>query len=107
MSRPRYWWYGNVKREVQHYNESLQKKQPAYVAQVKAVDKALADTATMQDGEKRIYAVREVLIERRKSIISVAMEYNYHENVIRLWISDFIRLVGAYRGYEGRKKVDK
>ncbi len=73
----------------------------------KAIDDALTETATLENGDLRVRAVKIVYIDKLYGKYSYEMacdELNYCKRVISTWLSDFIQLVGKNLGMTNAKK---
>lgn len=96
--KPKYWWYGIVKKQIMMY-----KKSPADTLQAGILEKAMRDanreTKKLPNGDLRLKAVNDVLIEQKRTYDGVSMELNYSERVIRNWVNSYINLVGKKAGY--------
>lgn len=98
MSRPKYYWYGIVKKmimELPDMNDgSLQTAimKNAYVS-------ALEETLHMPNGELRMKAIREILIEKTKTYQGVGMEIGYEWHTVQNWIRSFVNMVGKKAGF--------
>ena len=99
MGKPKYYWYGSVKKMIMHSSnvkkdESLQ----AYIFK-KAIEEATRETLKLPNGKKRMQAVNEILIKQTKTYDGVASELNYEQRTIQSWITSFVNLVGKKAGY--------
>lgn len=103
MSNPRNWWYTDVKRAVMHYPKYKDRTEPEYKRYQEAIAKALHDVQQMPNADERMRAIDDVLFNQTKTIEGVALELHYSWRVVQNWITEFINLVGAYKGYERRK----
>lgn len=103
MSRPRHWWYTDVKRAVMHLGKYRDKTEPEYIRYKEAIGEALKDVEKMANAAERLQAIDDILFKQTKTIDGVAMDMNYSRRIVQYWINDFINSVGAYKGYEKRK----
>lgn len=100
MSNPKNWWYGNVKRAVMEspkYRDSQQAECQRYI---EAIDRALDDVKEMPNADERLYAIDEILFRQTRTIDGVALKLSYSWRVVQNWITEFINLVGKYKGFE-------
>ena len=97
MSRPRHWWYSDVKRAVMHLSKYKDKTEPEYVRYREAINNALKDVQKMSNAAERLQAIDDILFKQTKTIDGVAMDMNYSRRIIQYWIGDFINLVGEYK----------
>ena len=99
MSRPKFYWFGIVKKEIT--TPAIQKNPHSKQAKLysKAIQEAHDQTLQMDRGADRIKAVELVLIKQTHTYAGVSMELHYSERLIQRWISDFIYLVGKKVGY--------
>ena len=65
----------------------------------KAIKDALNETARLPQGDLRIIAIKEILIEKTKTIEGVSQELFYGEHTVQNWIISFIKLVGRKAGF--------
>lgn len=100
MSHPRHWWYTDVKRAVMHSPSFQHKTQPEYQRYREAIDKALEDVSKMNNAEERMFAIEEILFKKTLTIDGVALRLNYSWRVVQNWITEFVNLVGKYKGFE-------
>lgn len=103
MSNPRHWWYSDVKRAVMHSPKYRNKPQPEYQRYIEAIDKALDDVKQMTNSDERMLAIDQILLSQTRTIDGVALELNYSWRVVQNWITEFINLVGKYKGFEGEE----
>ena len=65
----------------------------------KAIDDALEETKRKPNGAERIYAIDQILFKKRMTYTKASQTMFYHENVIKGWIRDFVKLVGKNAGF--------
>lgn len=99
MSRPKFYWFGIVKREIM--TPATQKNPHSKQTKLynKAIQDACGQTLQMDRGADRIKAVELILIKQTHTYAGASMELHYSERLIQRWISDFIYLVGKKVGY--------
>lgn len=98
MSKPRYYWYNTVKGLI---------KKSKYVTDISlqstilntAMLQAEIETRKLPNGDLRMYAVRELLIDQNSTIERVCDEVNYQERTVQSWISSYVNMVGKKAGY--------
>lgn len=98
MSRPKHYWYINVKRMLGHMKKFT--GSPQEIDFVKAYKKAIDETRKMPDGELRIKCIEGVLVNHTMTVISASMEVGYSERTVQGWINRFVNTVGKYDGYK-------
>ena len=99
MSRPRYYWYSNVKNMIMK-NDILENDRSLQASILRyAIEEALDDTEKLPHGEERIKAINDVLFKKTKTYESVAREFHYEQRTIQGWITSFVKLVGKKAGY--------
>lgn len=99
MSRPKYYWYGIVKKMIMNYSQIKNEKSIQTSIFVNAIERALEETKSMENGNLRIEAVNKVLFEKKKTVGGVAMDIHYSERTVVGWTSDFIKLCGKNAGF--------
>lgn len=99
MSRPKYWWYSNVKRAIMNADRYKNSEVPEQLHYILAIEKAKGDVAEMEDGAYRLKAIDDVLIKHYKTIDGAAFELHYSRRTIQRWLNDFIYKVGKYKGF--------
>ena len=99
MSRPKYYWYGIVKKMIMRYPQIKEEKSIQTSIFVNAIEKALKETKEMENGDTRIEAISKLLFENKKTVGGVSMEMHYSERKIVGWTSDFIKLCGKNAGF--------
>ena len=99
MSRPRYYWYGNVKKMIMKH-DILENDRSLQASILRfAIEEAMDETAKLPHGEERIQAIDDILFKNEKSYESVAREFHYEQRTIQGWITSFVNLVGKKAGY--------
>lgn len=99
MSRPKYYWYGIVKKMIMRYpqyKESNCKQEKQYA---KAIERALEYTGTMELAESRLKAIDLVLFKQTHTAEGAALHLNYERRNIDRWISQFVNRVGKEVGF--------
>ena len=99
MSRPRNYWYGIVCKMIKSSNQ-LENEHTLQSSIFKhAIEDAMAETKKLPNGELRIKAVQDILIEQTKTYEGVAMEVHYDWRTVQNWVNSFVKLVGRKAGY--------
>lgn len=99
MSRPRFYWYGIVKKMVMRYPGLKAEESEMAVLYTAAIEKAIRETESLDNGECRMQAIELVLFKKTHTIDGAAMEVNYSAPSIIKWINKFINEVGRNVGY--------
>lgn len=96
MSRPRYIFYNGLKKLILigYYKTDTQQAHNIY----NAMQTVNAITQSLEDGSDRMRAIEQILIDN-KSYKEVALALNQPESVIKLWVSQYINLVGIKAGF--------
>ncbi len=64
-----------------------------------ALKDAFEETRKLPNGELRIKAVQDILINKTKTYDGVALELYYDRKTIQNWVNSFVNLVGKKAGY--------
>lgn len=99
MSKPRHYWYGNIRRMIMNVPEVLSERTLQATIFQRAYEDAIEETKKLPNGELRIKAVNDVLIKRTKTMEGVALEIHYDYRTVQNWINSFVNLVGKKAGY--------
>lgn len=99
MSRPRYYWYGSVKKMISRYTILAQESSLQSAIFQKAIDISLEETKKLPNGEERVKAIEIILIKQTKTAEGVALEMNYSWRTIQNWITSFVNMVGRNAGF--------
>lgn len=99
MSRPKYWWYGQVRKAIMSYDTLSRDESEMSKRFVEAIDEALAETKALPNGEERIRAVEDILIKQIRTIEGEEGELYYSWRTIQNWLNAFINLVGRKVGF--------
>lgn len=98
MSRPKHYYYGNVKKLIMMSNELPENRiQTAFIKM--AIKDATEETLKLPNGEDRMKAVNDVLIKKIRTIEGEALELHYSWRTVQNWINSFINMVGRNAGY--------
>lgn len=99
MSKPRYSWWGYIKAVIRRY-PSLRDTEVSGVAlrEKEAVRAAVEATEQLDSGADRLLVVDLVFWSRTHTLEGAAMQVHVSERTARRWHTDFIILVGKYRG---------
>lgn len=98
MSRPRHYWYSFVKKMIMSPEIWEDKSLQAAVFR-NAIKDATDETLAFPDGELRMKAVNEILIQKIRTYEGVGQEMNYDARTIQRWINCYVNLVGKKAGY--------
>lgn len=98
MSRPKYYWYGNVKKMVNRY-PLLKAEGEMEKKYIEAIKKALNTTKSLDNGDARIKAIELVYFKKSHTVYGVASELHYSERTIFRWLNGFIYMVGRNVGF--------
>lgn len=99
MSRPRYYWHGIARKMIQRYPMLGEERSMQAAIFRQAIDEALDETAKLPNGELRLAAIKDVLIDQTRTLYGEAAKVNYSEKTVQNWINSFVRLVGKKAGY--------
>lgn len=100
MGKPRFYWYGVVKTMIMQYPRmSINPTSEIEKKFCQAVEKAIADTLKMPDGELRVKAIKEIYFIKTKTAEGVAQEFFYNKRTIQGWTSNFVYKVGKNAGF--------
>lgn len=97
MSKPRYKWYGVIKKLIMteyYLGDTEQARQLK-----KAMDDARKETALLHNGDLRLKAIDLILIDKTMTYEGVAQEVNYEARNVQRWINTYINAVGKKAGY--------
>lgn len=99
MSKPRYSWWGYIKAVIRQY-PSLMDAEVSGVAkrEKEAVRAAVEATEQLDNGADRLMVVDLVFWSRTHTLEGAAMQVHVSERTARRWHTEFIMLVGKYRG---------
>lgn len=98
MSKPKYYWYNIVKGLIKKSKEVKEISLQSTILNT-AMIQAEKETLKLPNGELRMYAVKELLIDNTSTIERVCAEVNYQERTVQGWISSYVNLVGKKAGY--------
>lgn len=106
MSRPKYYWHPLVKKMILVCGKKKYSDIPAEQKYILAIEKAIEQTKQQKNGDYKVQSIKDILLNRTETILSMTFKIGYSEKTIQNWINDFIRLVGFEAGYatEGRTK---
>ncbi len=97
MSRPRYEYYGEVKKRIRGYKKDRPINTIMQGIYDTAIARALDDTLRLPDGEERAKVVEYVLI-KGGSYVEASFRFHYSDSTIARWVSQFVNLVALYSG---------
>jgi len=97
MSRPRYYWYGIVRKQIRLNATIDQSEQSDKIRDaMKATEQ---EFKKLPDGELRLKAVKDILIDNRLTYEGEALEINYSWQTVKGWINSYVNSVGRKAGY--------
>lgn len=100
MSRPRYWWYYNVKQITTRSLRGQISSDTMAGSFVNTCVKAVYErTREREDGDRRCRAVDMAMVKGRYRISGVAMRLHVSERVVVQYISDFVYDVAKEMGF--------
>lgn len=99
MGRPRYYWYGTVKKLIMKYPQISKEKSTQAGIFKNAIDKSFDDTLKLPNGPERVKAIQIILIKQTKTVDGVAMDMNYSWRTVQNWITSFVNMVGRNAGF--------
>lgn len=99
MSKPRNWWYGEVKKWVMRYPKLKDEKSDMAKKFVKAIESTLEETKKLEASEYRLKAIDMVFFRNTHTIDGVAEKIHYSPSQIQRWLNKFINEVGRKAGY--------
>lgn len=97
MSRPRYYWHNMVRKQIQLNRGLSQSEQRDRIRD--AMAETNAELKAMPDGELRLKAVKDILIDNRYTYEGEALEVNYSAKTVKRWINAYVNSVGRKAGY--------
>lgn len=97
--RPKHYWYGVVWKMITLYKKLQSEDSKQAKLMVQAINEAKAETLELPDGELRVKAVDDILIDRIKTYDGVALDVHYSSITVQRWINSFVNLVGKKAGY--------
>lgn len=98
MSKPRYPWYGEVKRRIMEGNWQEPKSFQDYIL-MKAMFEAKKDTEKLPNADIRLEAIEAILERKTSTYNSFGMNKHYDWRTVQNWITSFVNLVGKKAGY--------
>lgn len=101
MSRPRYWWYGYVRKAIIHNICSTQQPPETIqeaIARI-AITKALDDTKQLYRGEERLKLVDLVFRQQKYTAPCAAMVMYISESTATTWMKEFVYTVAKHMGF--------
>ena len=98
MSKPREYYYGDIKKWIMRKDKLPESRLQVNVL-LSAFDEAMAQTAKLDNGELRLKAIEDILINKTKTYIGVAQEIHYDWRTVQNWVTSFVNLVGQLAGF--------
>lgn len=100
MSRPKYYWFGFVKKLLWRYPEQLKIDHStlSYSAIV-AIDKALEETERLPNGAERVELIDLLYFKNAYTLEGAALKLHISTRLAQNWNSHFIYRVGWYMGF--------
>lgn len=102
MSKPKYRWWGYVRRVVRDYPKLKEAKVLTQDErrELEAVEKAIEQTRILRNGDERMALIQRAYWRRGGSPLrDVALHLFISEDTAKKWHGDFIRLVGECWGF--------
>ena len=99
MSKPKHYWYGNVKKLIMSSDQLKKDRTLQATIMLHAIEDATEETLKLPNGQERMRAVDEILIRKTKTIDGVTQELHYEDRTVRGWIQSYVNLVGRKAGY--------
>lgn len=99
MSRPRHYWYGIVRQMIMRSEELKTDKSLQATIFLNAMRDAEEETLKLPNGDLKMKAVRDVLINKTRTYEGVAQDIHYDCNTVQKWVNKFVNLVGKKAGY--------
>ena len=93
MSRPRHDWWGYAKGIIRRYEHGT-----VTSTEREAVDKAIAETLSMDCGTERVKVVELVFWRQTHTLAGAAMQIPVSYETAKKWHRDFLYLVAEKRG---------
>lgn len=104
MSKPRYWWYYNIKQiAARSLMGQISSESTAGRFINSCVQSAYEQTRKRKDGQLRCKAVEMLMTKKRYSISGVAMQLHVAERVVVRYISEFVYDVAEEMGFYHRE----
>lgn len=99
MSKPRYYWYDYVKKNLYRYPEQLHKlgTMQSRIAEF-GIEKAIQETKQKQDGDGRIKMMEMLFFKRTHTIDGAADVLHVSRRTAQRWIKDFIYCAAKHIG---------
>lgn len=97
MSKPRYAWYGEVRRRITEGHWKEPKTFQDYILN-KAIYEAKIDTERLPNGTERLKAIDAILI-KDKTYTQTEMEMFFSWRTLQNWTTSFVNLVGKKAGF--------
>ena len=99
MSKPRYYWYGIVKKMIMRYPQMKNDAADMELQYIKAIEETLEETKELDQAELRLKAIELILFKKTMTTEGVAQKIFYERRTIDRWLSKFINDVGRKVGY--------
>lgn len=97
MSRPKYKYYGEVKKRIRGYKPDRPITTIMQGIYDTAIARALCETANLTDGEERLKVVEYVLM-KGGSYVEASFRFHCSDSTVARWVSQFVNLVALYSG---------
>lgn len=99
MSQPRYYWYEAVKKMIKMYPKIKNEHTVQATIFGHAIEDALEETKKLPNGDLRVKAVMDILIDQTSTYEGVGLQIHYDWRTIQNWVNSFVKLVGKKAGY--------
>lgn len=102
MARQRYrnYWYGIVRDMIRRYPSLKNEHTIQSNIFVGAIENAIADTKSRQDGKEIIKAITLIYFDETTTIDGAALKLNVSRRTVQSWISTFVELTAKYAGFK-------
>lgn len=97
MSRPREYYYWDIKRWLMMADRLPQRKRTKELLQ--AVAEVNEETLNMPNGNARMKAIKAIIFEQRATYKGMGLELNYDWRTVQNWVTAYINQVGRKAGY--------
>lgn len=98
MSRPNEYYYNDIKKWIMGMSDLPVDRVQVAVLKT-AFNEARKETEKLPNGELRIRAIDEVLVNKTRTYEGVAQEIHYDWRTVQNWVTSFVNLVGRKAGF--------
>lgn len=99
MSRPRYYWYGLVKKLIYRYYSLKDYKSLQEFLFYQAINATLREFDSMTYPTERYWVIEQVLFKQRLTVDGAAQDLCFSSATVNRWINDFVKKVGKNAGF--------